>query len=311
MSELHERPPGMRLIDPRPFVLEMRRAVMAAQSGEGIGRFIPANGIDIHLIEAGAGEPLILLENGMISTNPIWADQASSYGGHIETLAKHFRVIMPDFRGSGRTVHPGGPISYNLLADDMAALIDALHLDQPLVCGYGDGGHIATIIGIRKPASVRAIVNHGGYDLLNPDPQTPGLVMTRQMLGGSPDATRADPDTVAESEHSFLRVMAELMQADHDAAQGPDHWKKVLAWSFERFSQPCGYTVDDLHAITAPTLILVGDRDPFCSIDEGVAAYRALPDAEFAVLPNTATGITPAAVEATIQFFQRRLEGAG
>jgi pimeloyl-ACP methyl ester carboxylesterase len=301
----------MRLIDPRPFVLETRRAVMAAQSGEGIGRFIPANGIDIHLIEAGAGEPLILLENGMISTNPIWADQASSYGGHIETLVKHFRVIMPDFRGSGRTVHPGGPISYNLLADDMAALIDALHLDQPLVCGYGDGGHIATIIGIRRPASVRAIVNHGGYDLLNPDPQTPGLVMTRQMLGGSPDATRADPDAVAESEHSFLRVMAELMQADHDAAQGPDHWKKVLAWSFERFSQPCGYTVDDLHAITAPTLILVGDRDPFCSIDEGVVAYRALPDAEFAVLPNTATGITPAAVEATIQFFQRRLEGAG
>jgi pimeloyl-ACP methyl ester carboxylesterase len=283
---------------------------MAAQSGEGIGRFIPANGIDIHFIEAGAGEPLILLENGMISTNPIWAGQASSYGGHIETFAKHFRVIMPDFRGSGRTVHPGGPISYNLLAEDMAALIDALRLDQPLVCGYGDGGHIATITGIRKPASVRAIVNHGGYDLLNPDPQTPGLVMTRQMLGGSPDATQADPDVVAESEHSFLRVMAKLMQADHDAGQGPDHWKKVLAWSFDRFSQPCGYTVDDLHAITAPTLILAGDRDPFCSIDEGAAAYRALPEAEFAVLPNTATGITPAAVQATIQFFQRRLASA-
>ena len=64
--------------------------------------------------------------------------------------------------------------------------------------------------------------------------------------------------------------MAARMQADHDAAQGPDHWKKVLAWSFERFSQPCGYTVGDLSAITAPTLILVGDRDPFCSIEEGV-----------------------------------------
>src|SRR5262249_62425768 len=67
-----------------------------------------------------------------------------------------FRVIMPDFRGSGRTVHPGGPIPYNLLADDMVALIDALHLDQPLVCGYGDGGHVATVTGIRKPASVRS-----------------------------------------------------------------------------------------------------------------------------------------------------------
>ncbi len=275
-------------------------------SNANMGQFIHANGIEIHFIEAGAGEPLILLENGMISTNPIWAEWASSYGGHIETLAKHFRVVVPDFRGSGRTVHPGGPISYNLLADDMVALIEALHLDQPLVCGYGDGGHVATIIGIRKPASVRAIVNHGGYDLLNPDPQTPGLVMTRQMLGGSPDATRADPDVVAESEHSFLRAMAELMQADHDASQGPDHWKKVLTCSFERFSQPCGYTVDDLDAITAPTLILVGDRDPFCSVEEGASAYRALRDGELAVLPNTAIGITPAAVEASIQFFQRR-----
>jgi pimeloyl-ACP methyl ester carboxylesterase len=306
MNELHERPQGMRMIDPWPFVLEMRRVVMAALTSEGVGRFIPANGIDIHFIDTGAGEPLILLQNGMISANPIWAEWLSSYLGYIETLAQHFRVIMPDFRGSGRTIHSGGPISYNLLADDMTALIDALHLDQPLICGYGDGGHVATIIGIRKPTSVRAIVNHGGYDLLNPDPQTPGLVMTRQMLGGTPGAPQADPDVMANSEHSFLRSMAELMQADHDAAQGPGHWKKVLTWSFERFSQPCGYTVDDLHAITAPTLIIVGDRDPFCSIEEGVIAYRALPDAEFAVLPNTAVGITPAAVQATIQFFQRR-----
>jgi pimeloyl-ACP methyl ester carboxylesterase len=135
--------------------------------------------------------------------------------------------------------------------------------------------------------------------------------MTRQMLGGAPDAAHADPDVMANSEHTFLRAMAELMQADHDAAQGPGHWKQVLTWSYDRFSQPCGYTVDDLHAITVPTLILVGDRDPFCSIEEGASAYRALPDGEFAVLPNTAVGISPAAVQAAIQFFQRRLEGAG
>ena len=150
-------------------------------------------------------------------------------------------------------------------------------------------------------------MNHGGYDLLNPDPQTPGLVMTRQMIGGRADATRADPDTVAASEHTFLREMAARMQADHDAAQSPDHWKKVLAWSFERFSQPCGYTVGDLATITAPTLIMVGDRDQFCSIEEGVTAYRALQDGEFGVLANTAMGITPAAVQTMIQFFERRL----
>ena len=74
------------------------------------------------------------------------------------------------------------------------------------------------MIGIRKPASVRAVVNHGGHDLFNPDPQTPGLVMTRQMLGGAHDAAHADPDVKANSEDAFLRAMAELMQADHDRA---------------------------------------------------------------------------------------------
>jgi pimeloyl-ACP methyl ester carboxylesterase len=269
------------------------------------GRLIHANGIDIYVTEAGAGEPLILLENGMISTNPIWAGWVSSYGRHLATLTRHFRIFVPDFRGSGRTVHPGGPITHSLLADDMVALIDALHLDQPLICGYGDGGLVATVIGIRNPAAARAIVNHGGYDLLNPDPQAAALVMTRQMLGGAPDAAQADPDAVAS--HQQLRVMAELMQADHDAAQGPGHWKNVLAWTFDRVSQPSGFTVDDLSAVTAPTLLLVGDRDPFCSVEDGASAYHALPNGELAVLPNTANGITPAALQATIEFFRRCL----
>jgi pimeloyl-ACP methyl ester carboxylesterase len=61
-----------------------------------------------------------------------------------------------------------------------------------------------------------------------------------------------------------------------------------------------------LRTITAPTLILVGDRDPFCTVEEGVTAYRALQDGELAVLPNTGHLITPGAVQATIDFFERQ-----
>src|SRR5438270_69445 len=149
-------------------------------------RTAQANGIDIHYVEAGEGEPLILLDNGMVSTSPIWEGQPFAYASSIGSFAEHFRVIAPDTRGSGRTVHSGGPIPYTLLADDVAALIDALDLDRPLVCGFSDGGETATIVGIRHPESVRAIVNHGGYDLFNPDPHAPTIVMTRQMLGGGP-----------------------------------------------------------------------------------------------------------------------------
>ena len=263
-----------------------------------------ANGIDIYYVEAGEGEPLLLLDNAMVSTNPVWAALPFAYASFLGTLAEHFRVIAPDTRGSGKSVHPGGPISAALLADDVAALIEALNLDRPLICGFSDGGETATLVGIRHPGSVRAIVNHGGYDLFNPDPHAPAIAMTRQMLGGSAGATQADPEASA-SRSPELRALFELMQADHDRAQGAGHWKTVIARTFDRVTQPHGYTVEDLKAITVPALILTGDRDPFCTIEEGAAAYRALPAGAFAVLPDTGHLITPDAVRATIEFFER------
>jgi pimeloyl-ACP methyl ester carboxylesterase len=265
---------------------------------------VQANGIDIYYVEAGQGEPLLLLDNAMVSTNPVWASVPVAYASFLGTLAEHFRVIVPDTRGSGKSVHPGGPITSALLSDDAAALIDALGLDHPLICGFSDGGETAALAGIRHPGSVRAIVNHGGYDLFNPDPHAPAITLTRQMLGGSPGATQADPEFSA-SRSPELRAMFELMKSDHDSAQGTGHWKTVVAQTFDRITQPHGYTVENLHAITVPALILAGDRDPFCTVEEGAAACRALQAGELAVLPGTGHLITPAAVRATIEFFER------
>ncbi len=263
-----------------------------------------ANRIDIRYVEAGEGEPLLLIDNAMVSTNPIWASVPFAYASFMATLAEHVRVIAPDTRGSGKSIHPGGSIPSALLADDVAALIDALTLDRPLICGFSDGGETATLVGIRNPGSVRAIVNHGGYDLFNPDPQAPAIAMTRQMLGGSADATQADPELSA-SRAGELRAMFELMKSDHDGAQGAGHWKTVAAQTFDRITQPHDYTVKDLQTITVPALILTGDRDPFCTVEEGAAAYRALPAGELAVLPDTGHLITPAAVQTVIEFFER------
>jgi pimeloyl-ACP methyl ester carboxylesterase len=304
VTTVRERPYGMKVIDVRAFVLQTWRAVMATQVRQHQGRCAHANGIDIHYVEVGEGEPLLLLDNAMVSTNPIWAAVPFAYAPFMGTLAGHFRVIAPDTRGSGKTIHPGGPIPSALLADDVVALIDALQLDRPLICGFSDGGETATLVGIRHPGSVRAIVNHGGYDLFNPNPQAAAIAMTRQMLGGNADATHADPDLSA-SRSPELRAMFELMESDHDSAQGAGHWRTVIAQTFDRITQPHGYTFEDMHTITAPTLILIGDRDPFCTVEEGAAAYRALPAGELAVLPNTGHLITPAAIQTTIEFFDR------
>ena len=76
---------------------------MPAAADTNVGHYVHANGIDIHYVEQGSGPPLVLLNNGMISTNPIWAEWISSYEHHRAALADHFHVIEPDFRGSGRT----------------------------------------------------------------------------------------------------------------------------------------------------------------------------------------------------------------
>jgi pimeloyl-ACP methyl ester carboxylesterase len=270
-------------------------------------RHVRANDIDIHYLEAGEGEPLVLLHGGAVSTNPIWMGSPISYASHMDTLAEHFRVIAPDTRGAGKTVHSDGVVSFARLADDVVALSEALELDRPLIAGFSEGAVTATIVAIRNPHAVRAIVNHAGYDCFNPN--SPSLPMMRQMLGGSPEATQADPEAAARffEQTPEMQTMFELLKADHDAGQGPDYWKTYLSLAFPRLSQFPGYGFEDLRRIEAPTLILTGDRDQFCSVEEGVIAYRMLQHGELAILPNTGHLITSAAVEATIEFFKRTL----
>lgn len=271
------------------------------------GDFVRANGIDIHCSQAGQGVPLVLLHGGIVSANPIWAPTPVSYAAHMEALARRYRVIAPDTRGCGRTVHDRGTVTFDQLADDVLALADALDLDQPLIAGFSEGGITATIAAIRGPDRFRAIVNDAGYDMFNP--QAASFAMMRQLLGGSPAATEADPGAFARmmsgSEHT--RPMFDLLKADEDGGQGEGHWAEYLRLAFHRSTQPPGYAFEDLAKIGAPTLILVGDRDDYCTLDDGLAAYRQLAHGEIAVLPGTGHIITPAKIDQIISFFDRHM----
>lgn len=270
------------------------------------GQLVHANGINIHYLDQGEGEPLVLLHGGVVSANPIWTGVPVAYASHMDTLAEHFRVIAPDTRGCGRTRHSGGPISFGLLADDVAALIDALGLERPLIAGFSEGAITATVLGIRHPEAVRAIVNHAGFDAF--DPEAPTIAMMRQILGGSPDATEPDPDAAARGFEASeqMRPMFELLKRDQDSSQGEGHWRTYLRLCWDRCTQLPGYTYADLAKITVPTLILVGDRDDFCTVEQAVTAYRQLRDGELAILPGHGHYIPPAAIQTTIEFFARR-----
>jgi len=268
-------------------------------------RTVRANGIDIHFLEQGTGAPLVLLHGGLVSTNPIWTGHPFAYTSHVDAFSEHFRVITPDTRGCGRTRHAGGPLTFDVLADDVLALIDALDLERPRLCGFSEGGTVATIVGLRRPGATGAIVNDAGHDLF--DPTGRSLAMMRQMFGGRPDATRADPDAMCAmfERDSAMAHSFRLMQADQDGAQGAGHWKQYLHLAFERFTRWPGYTFEHLKSLVVPTLISCGDRDQFCTVEDGALAFRALAHGELAIVPNTGHVITPAKVRQAIEFLRR------
>ncbi|HET7736587.1 MAG TPA: alpha/beta hydrolase [Nocardioidaceae bacterium] len=272
-------------------------------------RIVRANGIDHHYVEAGSPDApaLVLLHGGLVSTSSVWDDAEIAYNAHLDHLAERFHVIAPDARGSARTQRTSARLSVSLLADDVAAIVAALGLQRPAVAGFSLGGTVATVFAIRHPGVARAIVNDAGYDVL--DPEAPVYAMGRQIFGGSPDATAADPEAaVAAMAHAptpRMRQMFERMQLDQDEAGGEGAWRDYLQGFFELVTVWPGYTVEDLAQITEPTLVLVGDRDMFCAVEDGVRAFRGLAHGELAVVPATEHSITSQKISLMEDFLTR------
>jgi pimeloyl-ACP methyl ester carboxylesterase len=283
-------------------------AGIAAERG---AKLVPANGVEIAYTEVGDGPPLVLLHGGLVSTGPAWAGSRVAHVDHLAALGKHFRVIAPDTRGSGATVHRGGPATFDVLADDVRALIEALELDRPLIAGFSEGGATATIVALRHAGVVSALVNHAGFDYF--DPRGSVAQGVRHAFGGGPDATRADPDAAERLFQSIPPMAATFatMKADYDAAQGDGYWRSYLQLFFDRHVAPLGFSVEDLGAITVPTLILAGDRDMFCSAEAACAAYRTLTAGELAIVPGTGHEITAAGIAAMVDFLARHAAGSG
>ena len=275
---------------------------IAARRG---AKLVHANGIDIAYTEVGDGPPLIVLHGALASAGPAWAGSPVAFVDHMHTLGNHFRVIAPDTRGSGGTVHPGGPATFDVLADDVAALISALDLDRPAIAGFSEGGATATYVALQHPEAVSAVVNDAGFDIF--DPHAMAHHSVRPMFGGSPDATAADPDAAEATFQSIPPMAATFatMKADYDDAQGDGHWRTYLGIFFDRAVAPVGYAVADFAAITAPTLILTGDRDMFCTVEAACAAYRTLQAGELCIVPNTGHEITAPIIDAMVPFLIR------
>jgi len=232
------------------------------------GQHIQVNGLNMYYEDYGDGRPLILLHGGTV-TSQMWQP-------FLSTFVPHFRVITPDSRAHGKTNNPAGALSYRLMADDVAAFIQALNLTKPLVFGYSDGGQIALEIGMR-------------YSTL-----TGPLVIGAAWYKFSPTYTRVLGASVFESpgmvnieriQHESPEWVDELKN-DHSRTDDPDYWQTLLKQISTMWWMPLDYTEEDFQKITAPTLILLGDRDGFVELQQAVKMYHLIKNAELLILPN-------------------------
>jgi pimeloyl-ACP methyl ester carboxylesterase len=106
-------------------------------------------GTRLFAVESGEGLPIVFLHGGL-------ADHRASLF-RVRPLTTSYRVITPDLRGSGRSVHAGG-LSWDQLADDVDALLSHLRLERVVVGGVSAGSAVALRFALRHPARVRALV---------------------------------------------------------------------------------------------------------------------------------------------------------
>ncbi len=241
-----------------------------------------ANGLRISYEEHGTGHPLLLLSGGF-GTHRVWDAQVPAW-------QSHFRVIAPDARGLGRTEHPGGPISYELLAKDVLALIDSLHLEKPLVCGFNDGACVALQMAIWAPERAAAFVFMDAWLWNAKQESQRGLALMQELFGlDGPVRDQLTDDDLARIEQVNHPAIG-FLQSGYPEGSTSNRWKSYLKHVWPAWSMLTEHGSEDLQRITTPTLVVVGDRDPFQPLHEAVELYSHLPNAELAVIPGMDNG---------------------
>jgi pimeloyl-ACP methyl ester carboxylesterase len=219
--------------------------------------FADINGLRLYHEIHGSGRPLVLLHGGLLTIDFM-------FGPMLASLAARHKVIAVELQGHGRTADTDRTMSINQLADDVAALLAHLGIDEADVFGFSLGGLVGWSLVMRYPNVVRRlVVASADYRNREADPG--------EVTGPMP--TDAD-----------FQAMREAYEA---VAPDPSHFdalqEKVGTMVTKAY---VGWMADDLRAVETPTLVFVGDND-FIRVSDAVEAAELLPHGQLAVLPGT------------------------
>lgn len=207
----------------------------------------------------GKGEPLVLLHPGGAGVD------ARAWGPNLRALADHFRVFTPERRAHGRTPDVAGPITFELMAEDTIAFLEAVVGESAHLAGCSDGAIVALLVALRRPELIGKLVFIAG--VFHRDGWVPGVI----------NAGNAPPEFLA-------RLYGEL------SPDGPEHYPVVVAKLAKMHREGPTLTVGDLRRIGSRTLVMIGDDDEV-RLEHAIELYRGLPVSELAIVPGTSHGL--------------------
>ncbi len=215
------------------FLTTLVPAVVSAQETPTVG-YAPVNGLKMYYEVHGSGDPVVLLHGAYMTIPGNWT-------GWIGELSKTRKVIAVEMQGHGRTADIKRDLSFENLADDVAALLDHLKIPSADLIGFSMGGGVAMECAIRHPEKVRKVVS---------------ISAVLRHDGWVKEAVDALPKLTAEA-FKGSPIEAEYKKLSPTPDAFPEFVKHVIAMA----SKPYDLGADKLKATKAPMFFIHGDAD--------------------------------------------------
>jgi pimeloyl-ACP methyl ester carboxylesterase len=236
------------------------------------------NGIEMYYATEGAGEPLLLLHGGT-GCQENWA-----HAGR-DQFVREYTVIKPDARGHGRSTNPGNAITHRQCALDTLGLLDHLGIRKCRAIGLSMGSNILLHMASLQTDRIEAMVLVSATMYF---PEQARVIMAQ--VPAAQDQPPQEWETMrSRHKHGDQQIVALW------------DWAREMKDSHDDMN----FTPSSLSKITAPTLIVYGDRDPLYPVEMAVEMYRAIPRSALWIMPNAGHG--PVFFDAAPQFAQAAL----
>jgi len=213
------------------------------------GKYYDIRGFKMYCETYGEGQPVLIIHGNGGSIN--------NFVYQIPYFSQKYKVIIADSRAQGKSKDDGDSLSYEMMADDYAALLSALKIDSAFVIGWSDGGINGLLLAIRHPEKVKKLAVTGA-----------NLV---------PDTTAVPQEVwdMVTPEYNSLKNKTSLSAMEKGGL-------KLLRLLVEQPHIP----VTDLNKIKIPTLVIGGDHDVI-KPSHTLLIYQNIPNADLWILPNS------------------------